>query len=276
MLNKALFQEFARMLSHGFPKDHHYSPMELLIRDNVAATLEQKLNASIGGMEHPIAKTKLYNFVVGHPEHGFNMQCSMYHEPSAGGSSEFRLSEGFSMLIVNQAPPAEEPARDRDEGGRFTSAQRRSENYNRRLDARDFDPDTLAYFKELLSISINEVMLKAIPDVQAKVPKEFAQGTIVYRLHCSDKVQAAHMVETCGVTTMTAQGDMADMSVYDIARQKSVWVHSSEFGNELEWNKARQNDGNRARRVEEFEGATDAEISYIQGARHRIEAILRG
>lgn len=288
MLNKAHFHELAADLSRNVPNGCPWTPMELLIRDNIAAILETKVKVSMGGFgflerngreRATDISVKTFNFVVGHPEYRMQMQCSFYNEAKPGTSYEFHLNEGFSMMFVNTAPEpektAEELAAEKERGGiRSSQGSRRDSPY--RLDREDFDPVMLDMFKELLSSATMEVMIKAIPERKALVSKTFKEGDMVYNLHTPDKVLAAHVVEVCGVNTVSGEKEVCDMAVFDIAMQKSRWVHSSDFGTELDWNKAMKGFGSGHHRHVEYEGATAAEVDYIQSALVRIGAILRG
>lgn len=286
MLTKALFHELANRLSSGYPSNGPYNPMMLLIRDNIAAVLETKIKDSMGsfGFLERTERSRTsdvsvttFNYVVGHPDHDVQMQCGFFDEARAGSRYELRLNSGFCIMFVNTAPEAEptpeEVEAEKKRGG-IRGAQRRGDSY--RLDREDFDPVMLEMFQELLSSSTTEVMLKAIPERKASVSKVFKEGTLVYDLHIPDKVVATHVVETCGVHTVTSNNDVCDMAVFSIIDQATRWVHSSKFGTELEWVKAMKSFGMGRARMGEFEGATQAELDYIQGALVRIGAILRG
>lgn len=288
MLNKAHFHELAIALSRNLPSDCPWKPMELLIRDNIGNILEAKIKACMGsfgfikrGREGSFLKgapeVSFFNFTVGHPEYRAQMQCSFYDEEMIGAQFEFQVSPSFLLMIINTAPMPDTGHTRKEE----TEEDKRNERRERmqmpnRLRAEDFDPAALNMFIELLGTVTTDVMMKAIPERKVSVAKHFKEGSLVYRLTNPDKVTAAHVIEITGVNTVSGDNEVCDMGVFEIAEQKSRWVHSSNFGTELEWNKAMQKFGKGQQRPVEFEGATAAEVDYIQGALVRIGAILRG
>lgn len=286
MLTKALFHELARHLSSGYPTNGPYNPMELLIRDNIAATLEAKIKLSMGSFgfleRHERGRkgdtsVTTFNYVLGHPDHRVQMQCSFFDESRAGSTYQYGEEPAFSIVFVNTAPePEKTPEEEESETrrGGIRGMPRRGDSY--RLDRDDFDPVALEMFHGLLSSATTEVMLKAIPERKASVSKAFKEGTMVYDLHNPDKVLAAHVVEMCGVNTVSADNEVCDMAAFYIAGQMTRWVHSSKFGTELEWVKVMKDFGRGRARPDEFGSATQAELDYIQGALVRIGAILRG
>lgn len=289
MLNKAMFQELAAQVSRNVPNNCPWKPMELLIRDNIGATLEQKIKACMGtfgfikrGERGEFLKDSpevtFFNFTVGHPEYRAQMQCSFYDEDMVGAQFEFQVVPSFLLMIINTAPMPDTGHTRKEE----TEEDKRNERRERqqmpnRLRAEDFDPAALAMFIELLATVTTDVMMKAIPESTQPNAKQFKEGALVYSLRNPDKVTAAHVVQVTGVNTVGGNNEVCDIGVFAIADQHAGWAHSSNFGTELEWNKAMKKFGeSRNQRPVEFEGATQAEVDYIQGALVRIGAILRG
>jgi hypothetical protein len=288
MLNKAHFHELATALSRNLPPHCPWKPMELLIRDNIGNILEAKIKACMGGFGflkrrftnetvNADLEVNFFNFTVGHPEYRAQMQCSFYDENMLGAQFEFQVTPWFMLMVINTAPlPDHGGGRKEETEEDKRQARREQQRGPDRLRAEDFDPAALNMFIELLGTVTTDVMMKAIPERKASVSKHFKEGAMVYRLTNPDKVTAAHVIEITGVNTVTADNEVCDMGVYEIAEQKSRWVHSSNFGTELEWIKAMKGFTNGGQRPAEYAGATDAEIDYIQGALVRIGAILRG
>lgn len=289
MLNKAHFHELARALSRNVPNGCPWKPMELLIRDNIGHILEAKIKACMGsfgfikrGERGEFLKDSpevtFFNFTVGHPEYRAQMQCSFYDEDMVGAQLEFEVTPSFLLMIINTAPLPDTGGRrqeetEEDKRNERAERQRRSTN---RLRPEDFDPAALNMFIELLGTVTTDVMMKAIPERKTAIAKDFKEGALVYNLHNPDRVTAAHVVEIIGASTVSTNDEICDMGVFAITEQKSHWVHSSNFGTELEWNKAMKGFGRGHAAPAEYAGATGKEIDYIQGALVRIGAILRG
>lgn len=289
MLNKAHFHELARALQATLPQHCPWKPMELLIRDNIGNILEAKIKACMGsfgfikrGERGEFLKgapeVTFFNFTVGHPEYRAQMQCSFYDEEMIGAQFEFQVTPSFLLMIINTAPMPDtgHPRKEETEEDKSNERRERQRRGPNRLRAEDFDPAALNMFIELLGTVTTDVMMKAIPERKASVAKHFKEGAMVYRLNNPDKVTAAHVIEITGVSIVSGDNEACDMGVFEIAEQKSRWVHSSNFGTELEWIKAMKGFGQGQPRPQEYEGATAAEIDYIQGALVRIGAILRG
>lgn len=292
MLNKALFQELAAHISRNVVRDCPWKPMELLIRDNIGATLEQKIKACMGSFGFlkrdergafikGAPEVTFFNFVVGHPEYQTQMQCSFYDEEMVGARFELQVTYAFRLMIVNTAPMPDNghtrKANVEETEEEKRSARREQMRPPHRLRAEDFDPAALAMFIDLLGTVTTDVMMKAIRDQSKAVSKAFKEGALVYHLRTPDKVLAAHVVQIVGAETVSLTNEVSDIAVLALAEQTTKWAHSSSFGTELEWNKAMKNMGdNRSGKPVEFEGATQAEVDYIQGALVRIGAILRG